>query len=32
MVMGDMVLLERQVNPVMSAALDNGLEVDRSPR
>jgi hypothetical protein len=27
MVMGDMVLLERQVNPVMSAALDNGLEV-----
>ena len=27
MVMGDMVLLEDQVNPVMSAALDNGLEV-----
>jgi hypothetical protein len=27
MVMGDMVLLEEQVNPVMSAALDNGLEV-----
>jgi hypothetical protein len=27
MVMGDMVLLEPQVNPVMSAALDNGLEV-----
>jgi hypothetical protein len=27
MVMGDMVLLENQVNPVMSAALDNGLEV-----
>jgi hypothetical protein len=26
-VMGDMVLLEDQVNPVMSAALDNGLEV-----
>ena len=26
-VMGDMVLLENQVNPVMSAALDNGLEV-----
>lgn len=27
MVMGDIVLLENQVNPVMSAALDNGLEV-----
>src|SRR5262247_3858970 len=27
MVMGDMVLLEDQVNPVMSAALDNGLEI-----
>jgi hypothetical protein len=27
MVMGDMVLLESQVNPVMSAALDSGLEV-----
>lgn len=27
MVMGDMVLLEAQVNPVMSVALDNGLEV-----
>ena len=27
MVMGDMVLLEDQVNPVMSAAMDNGLEV-----
>jgi hypothetical protein len=27
MVMGDMVLLEDQVNPVMSAALDNGLTV-----
>jgi hypothetical protein len=27
MVMGDMVMLEDQVNPVMSAALDNGLEV-----
>lgn len=27
MVMGDLVLLEPQVNPVMSAALDNGLEV-----
>src|SRR6185295_11732864 len=27
MVMGDTVLLEDQVNPVMSAALDNGLEV-----
>ncbi|MDP9145416.1 MAG: DUF1259 domain-containing protein, partial [Actinomycetota bacterium] len=27
MVMGDMVLLENQVNPVMSAALENGLEV-----
>src|SRR6059058_3802618 len=26
-VMGDMVLTEDQVNPVMSAALDNGLEV-----
>jgi hypothetical protein len=26
-VMGDMVLLEDQVNPVMSAALDNGLQV-----
>ena len=25
MVMGDIVLLEDQVNPVMSAALDNGL-------
>ncbi len=27
LVMGDMVLLEDQVNPVMSTALDNGLEV-----
>lgn len=27
MVMGDIVLQEDQVNPVMSAALDNGLEV-----
>src|SRR5262249_47484388 len=27
MVMGDLVLTEEQVNPVMSAALDNGLEV-----
>jgi hypothetical protein len=27
MVMGDLVLGEDQVNPVMSAALDNGLEV-----
>src|SRR5579871_6617127 len=27
MVMGDMVLAEDQVNPVMSTALDNGLEV-----
>lgn len=27
MVMGDMVLLEDQVNPAMSTALDNGLEV-----
>ena len=27
MVMGDMVMLEDQVNPVMSTALDNGLEV-----
>ena len=27
MVMGDMVMLEDQVNAVMSAALDNGLEV-----
>ncbi|HYO13092.1 MAG TPA: DUF1259 domain-containing protein [Thermoanaerobaculia bacterium] len=27
MVMGDMVLLEPQVNPVMSVALDGGLEV-----
>src|SRR5918911_2165724 len=26
-VMGDMVLTEDQVNPAMSAALDNGLEV-----
>src|SRR5216117_2648064 len=26
-VMGDMVLLEDQVNPVLSTALDNGLEV-----
>jgi hypothetical protein len=26
-VMGDLVLLEDQVNPVMSAALENGLEV-----
>ena len=26
-IMGDMVLLEDQVNPVMSVALDNGLEV-----
>jgi hypothetical protein len=27
MVMGDVVLTEEQVNPVMSTALDNGLEV-----
>ncbi len=27
LVMGDMVLLEDQANPVMSVALDNGLEV-----
>ena len=27
MVMGDTVMLEDQVNPVMTAALDNGLEV-----
>src|SRR5262245_16074209 len=27
MVMGDVVLLEDQVNPVMSVALENGLEV-----
>ena len=27
MVMGDMVVLEDQANPVMSVALDNGLEV-----
>jgi hypothetical protein len=27
MVMGDIVLTENQVNPAMSAALDNGLEV-----
>src|SRR5262249_48814979 len=27
MMMGDTVLLEDQVNPVMSVALDNGLEV-----
>src|SRR5215510_7262696 len=27
MVMGDIVLTETQVNPAMSAALDNGLEV-----
>src|SRR5438874_6309005 len=27
MVMGDTTLLEDQVNPVMSVALDNGLEV-----
>lgn len=26
-VMGDMVLLEEQINPVMSVALDNGLQV-----
>ncbi len=26
-VMGDLVLLEEQVNPIMSVALDNGLEV-----
>src|SRR5437773_7241750 len=40
MVMGDMVLTEDQVSPVMSTALDNGLEVtalhnhflDESPR
>ena len=25
--MGDLVLLEDEVNPVMSALLDNGLEV-----
>ena len=29
-VMGDMVLLEDQVNPVMSVALDQGLEVSAS--
>ena len=27
MVMGDLVLFEDEVNPVMSVALDNGLEV-----
>jgi hypothetical protein len=27
MVMGDIVLLENEVNPVMSSALDNGLQV-----
>src|SRR5581483_3399523 len=27
MVMGDLVLLEDEVNPVMSALLDNGIEV-----
>src|SRR5437899_9770684 len=27
MVMGDLVLTEDQISPVMSAALDNGLEV-----
>ena len=27
MVMGDLVLLEDQINPVMSTALDNGIEV-----
>src|SRR2546425_3200070 len=27
MVMGDMVLMQDEVNPVMSAAFDNGLEV-----
>jgi uncharacterized protein DUF1259 len=27
MVMGDIVLFEDEVNPVMSAALDNGLQV-----
>jgi len=27
MIMGDIVLTETQVNPAMSAALDNGLEV-----
>src|SRR5258706_16450812 len=26
-IMGDLVLLEEEVNPVMSALLDNGLEV-----
>jgi len=32
MVMGDMVLLEDQVSPVMDVALGNGLEVTRSPQ
>src|SRR5215510_16383307 len=27
MVMGDIVVLEGEINPVMSAALDNGLQV-----
>src|SRR5689334_21120063 len=27
LVMGDLVLLEREVNPTLSAALDSGLEV-----
>src|SRR5207244_5182753 len=27
MVMGDLVLMQDEVNPVMSAALDNGLQV-----
>src|SRR6266704_3653404 len=27
MIMGDLVLMQDEVNPVMSAALDNGLEV-----
>ena len=29
MVMGDLVMLEDQVNPVMSVALESGLEVTR---
>ena len=30
--MGDLGLTEAEVNPVMSALLQNGLEVDRAPQ
>jgi hypothetical protein len=30
MVMGDLVLMQDEINPVMSAALNNGLELQRS--